>query len=277
MTARTITGAVTLLGRHTEVSCEVELRPAQARLLLGWDSSPGDFAAALAALGSPGYHRDFGVDGPDEDPHTEPPAHGSTKQRTAPADCVLHVGWKDDVGLIGPWLAAAPPERRYWLTWWHEPMGDMTPAAYRASAGELAELLADHPRRHQVLGHGPVVTRYWLDQAGGDPADWWYPGATMYGTDCYTGGARYRPPAEMFGSAARAARERGVPWLVPEWGSERVSGDTTGAGRAAWIRDCVAWLREQRDCLAVAWWHVGGCRLDRDPERAVFRELLAGG
>lgn len=240
----------------------------------GVNCSAGEFAQTLVDFPGIRYHRDFGADGPDSDTLTEPPSHSSTKQTLAPASCVMHVSWKDDPNLLDAWLSAAPPERRYWLTWHHEPMGDVAPATYRASAVRFSEILATHPRRQQVLGHGPIVTRYWLDNAGGNPADWWYPGATLYGGDCYTGGAAYLTPEEMFGGTAQAARDRGVPWMVPEWGGERIPSDPTGAGRAAWIRDCADYLREQPDCLAAGWWNFTAWKISTDPERAVYRQIL---
>ncbi|MFI1194076.1 hypothetical protein ACH4T9_12575 [Micromonospora sp. NPDC020750] len=246
------------------------------RLRFGATAMPGKPTAdLLAAMPGLRYMRDFGKDGPDADSLPELPAHGAGKMAT-PASCLIHVSWKDDVEQLAGWLDGLT--RPVYLTWWHEPMGDITPAEYRAAGKHMAEIIAGHPNRRLVLGNGPIVTRWWLDQGGGNPADWWYDGATFYGVDCYNDSkVKYRTPAEMFGSAARVARDRGVPWLVPEFGVERTTTDKDGSGRAKALREHAAWLRQQRDCLAVGWWNIGGGIIaGLEPEQSVWRDVLAG-
>lgn len=246
--------------------------------LLGMTAQPGDTALTFSTFADIAYFRDFGKDTADPDSLTELTPHGTGKLAQAPAACVAHVSWKDDVEALGPWLSAAPGDRSYYVTWHHEPMGDMTPAAYRSSAGKIPQILAGHPKAHLVLGHGPVVTRYWLEQPGNSAADWAYPGMTFFGGDCYNGSTSfYRTPAQMFGSTATAARSFGVPWLVPEYGIERITTDGSGAGRAQTMRDHIAWARTQPDCLAIGWWNIGGDRITGlEPEQTAWRELLAG-
>lgn len=269
----TITARLRVLGQT--VTDTVEYEPASP-LLLGMTAQPGDTVLTFSTFAHIGYFRDFGKDGSDPDTLPELTAHGTGKLAQAPAGCVAHVSWKDDVEALGPWLAAAPDDRRYFLTWHHEPMGDVTPAAYRSNAGKIPQILAGHPKAHLVLGHGPVVTRYWLEQAGNDAADWAYPGMTFFAGDCYNGStSTYRNATQMFGSTATAARRFNVPWLVPEYGIERITSDTTGSGRAQIMRDHIAWARSQGDCLAIAWWNIGGDRITNvEPEQGTWRQLL---
>ncbi|PTA46220.1 hypothetical protein [Micromonospora sp. RP3T] len=201
------------------------------------------------------YMRDYGTDGPDADALPELPALDAGKFVDAPS-AVMHVSWKDDVEQLAGWLDGA--RRPIYLTWYHEPMGDVTPATYRATAARVTQLVAGHPNRRWVLGHGPIVTRYWLDEGGGNPADWAYPGMTHYGVDCFSRDtAAYWPASRMFGVAFGKVRAAcpGVRLLVPEYGLSRTTADTTGAGRAQAVRDHVGWLRQQTDVDAIAYWN----------------------
>ncbi|WP_053065547.1 hypothetical protein [Micromonospora sp. RV43] len=201
------------------------------------------------------YMRDFGTDGADADRLPELPAHGAGKM-AAPADCIVHVSWKDDVEQLTGWLNGLT--RPVYLTWYHEPMGDVPPATYRTKAARVSQIVASHRNRRLVLGHGPIVTRYWLDEGRGNPTDWWYPGATHYGIDCYSRDtAAYWGPDRMFGVAFGKVR-KALPkarLLVPEYGLVRTTTDITGAGRAKAIREHIAWLRQQPDVDAVAYWN----------------------
>jgi len=250
----------------------------QPRVLLGMDANPADWAATLAAFGAGNirYTRDFGKKiGGAVLPSLS--AHGTGKAVGASANCVIHYGWKTDVEQLSSWLDGLT--RRSYLSWHHEPMSDMTPAAYRATAGRITQILAGHPKRHLVLGHGPVTTRYWLDEGKGDPDDWAYPGMTHYGVDCYNGWTdRYRTPAQMFGVAFGKLRTRypGIRLWVPEYGVERNPNDPTGSGRVAAIDAQVRYLLVQPDVDGVGWWNIGDdFIIGMEPEQAYWRQTLA--
>lgn len=174
-----------------------------------------------------------------------------------PADVLPHVSAKTLTGL-GGFLDVL--ERDVWLTYWHEPMGNIEPAAYRANAETVAEVVAGHPNGHRVLLQGPCLTRYWIDpapgQGQGDPDDWWYDGATAFFNDCYTGGAIYRTPQNMFDLTIEYAVSKGVPWAVRELGGRRIASDTNGHERANWLSALVEYAVEE-DCLAMAWFCKG--------------------
>ncbi|MFC4145091.1 hypothetical protein ACFO0M_02375 [Micromonospora mangrovi] len=201
------------------------------------------------------YMRDFGTDGPDADVLPELPALNAGKFVDAPS-AVMHVSWKDDVEQLTSWLDGL--SRPIYLTWYHEPMGDVAPATYRTTATRVSQIVAAHPKKRWVLGHGPIVTRYWLDEGGGNPTDWGYPGMTHYGIDCYSRDtATYWTASRMFGVSFGKVRAAypGIRLLVPEYGLTRTTADTTGAGRAQTLKDHVTWLRQQADVDAVAYWN----------------------
>lgn len=238
--------------RPTSATVAVELRPP---MLVGLSTTVGA-PTRQAVADYPGirYMRDFGVDTADADRWPELPPHNGGKFGDAP-DAAMHVSWKDDVEQLTTWLDGV--NRPVYLTWWHEPMGDVAPVTYRATAARVSQIVSAHPKKRYVLGHGPIVTRYWLDEDQGDPRVWAYPGMTHYGIDCYSRDTvAYWPASRMFGAAFAKVRtaQPGVRLLVPEYGLTRTAGDATGEGRARAIRDHVAWLRQQADVDAVAYW-----------------------
>lgn len=228
-------------------------------LLAGMDAPNGaEFRAAVSQYPGMRYFREFGADGPDTDTLPELPSLTTGKFVEAPASAIPHVSWKDDVEQLSTWLDGL--KRSIYLTWHHEPMGDVIPATYRSTAARVTQILAGHPNRRWILGHGPIVTRYWLDEKAGNPLDWWYDGATIYGIDCYQdtpSGAAYWGTTKMFGTVFNKVRYAipGVRLLVPEYGITRLTSDTTGTGRAQAIRDHMAWLRLQQDVEAVAYFN----------------------
>jgi hypothetical protein len=264
-----VTVRVTVRDRAGNAASQTVTVVEKSPLLLGATGQPNDTASTFSTFPGIRYFRDFG-----QSSGSTLTPHGTGKLALAPANSVPHVSWKGPVEALGPWLNGAA--RPYYLTWHHEPMGDMAPAVYRAEAGKITQILASHPKRHLILGHGPIVTRYWLDQADGDPVDWWYLGATFYGTDCYNGSSTmYRTSQQMLGPGIAAARRFGVPWMVPEWGIERIGSDASGSGRAQAMRDQIAYARQQPDCLGVAWWNIGGDRITGlEPEQTALRQLL---
>ena len=263
---------------YSVVECSVE-----RKIRFGATAYPGEpTKQTLSGFPGMGYMRDFGKDLGDTDSLPELPSHTSMKMTLPGPDVLVHVSWKDDVNQLPGWLNGLT--RPILLTWWHEPHGDMTPAAYRATAAKLQPIISAHPRGHLVLGHGPAVTRYWMDdKPNTNPMDWWYGGATFFGIDAYNDGPKtdteYYPSAEyMFSTGVEFARSLGVPFVVPEYGLKRITADATGQGRAGAMSAHGAWLRQQSDCLAVGWWNHGENWISTgaDLEVAAWRGVIAG-
>ncbi|MEU1762871.1 hypothetical protein [Micromonospora sp. NPDC005652] len=161
-----------------EISAPVSAGFTVHALCVGMSTAPGKpTQKMLTAYPRVRYMRDFGTDTADADKLPELPAHGAGKM-ASPSDCIVHVSWKDDIEQFAGWLNGLA--RPVYLTWYHEPMGDVAPATYRAKAARVSQIIAAHRNRRLVLGHGPITTRYWLDEGRGNPTDWWYPGATRF-------------------------------------------------------------------------------------------------
>lgn len=237
--------------------------------LLGMTAEPSDTALMVSEFGDLLYMRDFGIQ-----KGAYLPPHGAGKWLYLPPRAVMHVSWKGNVEDLTVWLDGLA--RPIFLTYWHEPMGNIDPAVYRARATRMVEIVAGHRNRDLVLGNGPIVTRYWLDRSG-DPDLWCYDGMTFFGGDCYNGvgATTYRTGEQMFGSTARAAAARGMPWMAPEYGIALVP-DDDGTGRAAAMDTGARWAQAEGNCLAVGWWGLGGNRIIGYPaETAVWRDLMA--
>lgn len=201
------------------------------------------------------------------------PAWGGTTLQAVPAGVIPHVSFKDwDMAAVLTWADAIPPGRaEVWLTYNHEPEGDMDPAVYRQRWVALADALAGHPARPR-LRLVPIHTQYWSRHKG-QWTDWWPAGAgTDYiGWDCYNevGPDRYEDPATFVELPIRAAAQAGVPLVIPELGAVRTSTDPDGTGRAAWIL-AVADRLQAAGCRAASWWCAKGTNglsyhLDTDP------------
>lgn len=108
----------------------------------------------------------------------------------------------------------------------------------------------------------------------------------IFGEDVYNPRAAksYRTAEQMFGPIVTFAKEIGRPCAIPEWGAERKASDPTGHGRAKFITDGGAYLREH-GVLFANWWCADGFREGErvlhhleehgndSPEVAAFRAL----
>lgn len=221
-------------------------------LRVGMDAPNGsEWTAAVSNFPGVAYSRDFGSP-------TNLTAVGTGKWAALPAGAIMHVSWKGDVTTLGAWMNTLT--QPVYVTWYHEPMGDVTPATYRATAGQITGIVNGHAKKNLILGHGPIVTRYWLDEGGGNPTDWGYPGMTHYGIDCYMNAptaSAYYDTTKMFATVFNKVRAAypGIRLLVPEYGIAKLNTDTAGTGRAAAIRSHIRYLRTLTDVDAVAYFN----------------------
>lgn len=186
-----------------------------------------------------------------------------------PAGTEPWISFKDfptDTAFAAYLLAAPRPVK---LSWWHErdnnpPQSHPARMEFFARQRHLADIV-DDIGRPMVEWMSPPQTLQWTaatttttGKIKGD-GDWrlWWPGSGLGSTwDCYadTWGDRYPNVQEIFRIPLEAAEGTGQPLYIAEFGGVKMPSDTTGAGRAAWIRDAVAYLRERRRVRYVAWW-----------------------
>jgi len=269
-------------GNETIVQCPVSVIPA---MLVGVDPAALStenlgvvYAAHQKLYTGLQYMRVFG-----SPTHGIPPANGGLIA-AMPASVTPHVSYKDvlSTAQLSTWMTGLT--RRAIVTPHHEPEGDLTVDLYRAGFSILDAARAAHPNGHLVTSC-TILTRYaevhksynwrdWACAADGTPL------ADMMSWDCYLDVAdKYTDPATFFAPLLAAEKELGTPWGVSELGAVRLASDPNGAGRAAWIADCLAFL-DEAGCRFVAWWCGPGSsgkdfHLDQDaPELGAWRAAI---
>lgn len=263
--------------RVITVTGQISIKRKDTRMRVGATATPRTTAAMVAAWPNCGYSREYGKDGPDADTLTDLTPDNTNKYATPGFIGNWHTSYKDDPDDV---LTYRFDDKRWW-THYHEPADNMTGAEWLPGGIRLAENLLSHPDSANVLGVGPNLTRWQIANAPIDkrinPADFWDDIFSFFSADSYNPSeTEYWTPERMFGPIRDTAGEFGVPWLVPEFGGERLDKDTTGSGRAAWIAECLAWL-EDNGCTAVGWWDINKCRISSHPmwpEFVVLRDAM---
>lgn len=136
-------------------------------------------------------------------------------------------------------------------------------AAHFARWRDLMAIIDAHPNRPLITAM-PIQTLQWTVAASnpargifkgdGNWRTWWAGVGDGAAMDCYVDSwaGHYPDPAKWLRLPVEFAHGAGRRLWIPELGSALL-GDDTGPGRAAWITDVVAVLREA-GCAGVAWW-----------------------
>ncbi|MHB8245837.1 MAG: glycoside hydrolase family 26 protein [Acidimicrobiales bacterium] len=159
---------------------------------------------------------------------------------------------KDDAALLH-WFETAPRSYPIYWSYYHEPeghvaAGQFTAADYRAAWSHIAALAAraDNPYLHATL----ILMAWDLNPASGRNWQNYYPGNSVIqyiGWDAYnppSAVARgiYQPPGQIFGAVVALMRTLGMPWGIAETGSLLAAGDSSGTGRAVWLKKVAGYL-----------------------------------
>ncbi len=135
---------------------------------------------------------------------------------------------------------------------------------------DIRRMWEDHPQRDaiELVNIHTLYPSRW--KTGVNWRQWMLPGvAHIDGWDCYppSNFPSYEPPQSLFGLPVAAAREFGMPFCIPEWGSGLRAGDR-GPARAAWFTDGLQFL-EVSGCRYVGLWcsteTLGGQYVDYRP------------
>ena len=225
------------------ITVAYEPPPPVPPMLVGSDRKPID----LTRYPKLAYTRLFGAVG-----------KGIPSVASVPAQVTPHVSFKDAPtgALLDPWLASL--DRDVYLTWHHEPEGDMTPDAYQAGWHALGAIIGE------ANPHVTLVEIFTLYAQTHGKTPWrqlWSGEADAFGLDCYNtvvAKTGYPDPAAFFAVATDAmAGMTDMQLLIPELGTRLALDDTAGYGAAAWYSDCAEYLRAQ-GCRAVAVWDQMG-------------------
>jgi hypothetical protein len=155
---------------------------------------------------------------------------------------------------LANWFETAPRDRDVYWSYYHEPednieAGDFTAADYRAAWQRISAIShrAQNPRLHATL----ILMCYTLSKSSGRSFADYYAGVNyidVLGWDCYNqtwAKGQYIDPATQFAGVLAESQATGKPFAVTEFGSQIAVGDTTGAGRAAWLKASAAYLASQ--------------------------------
>lgn len=240
---------------------------------IGINAEPTALAATIAAFPGMASCRVFAPPGAGLPPWTNVAITTLTRHGITPWISVKD--WVGDKALTA-WLTAMPANiSDIWLTYHHEPEGDLPASDYRRNWIAFARTVRSH-RNASRIKLIPIHSLYparhkATDTYTSDDTQWvgvfqrWSPvdkrryvGDYM-GWDCYleANSTGYESPATLFRIPIAAAAYYGVPLVIPELGALRVETDKTGTGRAAWITGCLNHLAAN-NTVAVNWWHATG-------------------
>lgn len=265
----------------------------------GVNAAPADIPATLAAY--PGMTSCRVFAGPGEGiPAWTDPAMAALRKAGVTA-WPSFKDWPSDaraLPMVNTWLDTLPSDvAQVWLTYHHEPEGDLDADLYRARWIRLGRAVRAHrfrdrvrlvpihtlyPARHKI---GDQFSPYATAWVAGDWHRWSptdqgrYVGDYM-GWDCYleSTARAYEPPHTFLAIPTGSAMCLGVPLVVPELGALRLAGDESGTGRAEWIDACLAHLR-RHGAVTVNWWNALGSagqdyRLTDAPSAAAWRRAV---
>jgi len=156
---------------------------------------------------------------------------------------------------IAAFFRTVPDYDVYW-SFSHEPedniaRGEFTSADYKAAWEHIAAIAAVEAPATANLHSTLVLMCYTMNPASHrNWLNYYVPAAqSMIAFDCYNHAAKrgkYGPPANIFKPLTDwAAKNPTIPWGVSEVGSLLVASDTTGSGRAAWLRSVGHFLVDQ--------------------------------
>ena len=192
------------------------------------------------------------------------PPNGAWSRRTALRDrAVIHsfrtdpkavVAGTHDAAILA-FYKEAPSDHPVFYSYYHEPepeinSGKFTYAEYRAAWQHIVELVGTlcKPNLYPTL----ILTGWTTEPAS--KRDWrdYYPGdeyISVMAFDPYnsaTGQATtYKDPATLYASTVKVGEESGKPWGIAETGSNLIAGDSTGVGRAAWLKKVGQYFTDQ--------------------------------
>jgi len=130
-----------------------------------------------------------------------------------------------------------------------------------------------------------LVLMCWSLEAGSGRT-WtdYYPGPTVIDVlswDCYNRewqDGRYVTPAKRFEEVIAVSRSTGKPFGIAELGTVFAVGDTTGAGRAQWLRDSAVYLAANNAAFVTYFDSTVGAdyRLLDRPSQQAWRWAVSG-
>ncbi|GAB3408967.1 hypothetical protein GCM10027569_22490 [Flindersiella endophytica] len=168
--------------------------------------------------------------------------------------------------VLRAWFSEAPRDRDIYWTLHHEPeedieKGEFTAAEYRSAWRRLDGFAAaaSNPRLRATL----ILMDWSLDSRSGRHWRDYYPGGDVIDVlafDVYNHGWKQDPQvyysaAKQLSTIVATAKAIGKPWGLAELGSIKLASDSSGAGRAAWLRDLTSYAIKHK-ALFVSYFDI---------------------
>lgn len=194
-------------------------------------------------------------------------------------------------GQLLTFFRNAPQDRITYWSYMHEPeddiaRGSFTASAYRTAFARVARLArqASAETGNTALRATLILMCYTVNPASGRNWTNYYSSAEdveVLGWDCYNHGENrgvYGEPATLYSRAINVSRNAGEPWGMAEFGSRLARGDTTGAGRAAWLTKVAKYLYAE-GALFASYFDTNGAgtdyRLLDEPSRQAWYDVVS--
>lgn len=188
---------------------------------------------------------------------------------------------------IREWFDQAPRGQHVYWSYYHEPerdidSGTFTKRQYRRAWRHVSHIaaMACNPKLHATL----VLTGWTAEpRADRDWRDYW-PGkrfVDVVAFDPYNSAShrpkRYVEPRRLFRPVLRLAKQIGKPFAIAETGTQLIRGDSSGRGRARWLRRMGRYFA-QHDAVFVTYFqsdHKFDYRLLDRPSKRAWRSFVA--
>ncbi|MFT4081937.1 MAG: hypothetical protein QM638_05080 [Nocardioides sp.] len=184
------------------------------------------------------------------------------------------------------YFRTAPRKTPVFWNYFHEPedeirAGKFTAKQYRKAWRHVARIAASFCRSNL---YPTLVLMGWTADSRATPT--WTalnPGrrfVSVYAWDPYNGAlgdaTHYERPAKIFRPVVKASKKMNRPWAIAETGSVRVPSDTSGTGRAAWLRKVAKYSRRHHAVFVTYYQSTrnGDFELRRRPEIPVWRKAM---
>ncbi|WP_458040308.1 MULTISPECIES: hypothetical protein [Bacteria] len=170
------------------------------------------------------------------------------------------------------WFASAPDDQTIYWSYFHEPendiaAGDFTTEQYRAAWERLAAIADESckPNMHSTL----ILTEWTMNPGSQRDYRAYDPGpdyVDVLAFDPYNAlfdleRTTYDGPEALLAHIVAKMAVDGRPWAIAEMGSRLMEGDSSGAGRAAWLR-AIGEYSERNGALFVTYFHGVGINGD---------------
>ena len=154
------------------------------------------------------------------------------------------------------YFSSAPTTMPIFWNYFHEPedevkAGQFTAAQFVQAHKRIADIAGSYCRSNL---YPTLVLMGWTAMPA-SKLDWtdYYPGSgyvSVLGWDPYNGAqgdaTSYRSPATLFDAVVGKSRAAGKPFGIAETGTARIPGDSSGTGRAAWLKQVESYMEANR-------------------------------